>query len=196
MNSKKKLIGFLTAFLLIAIPFAFLFRWGLVENSFSKTTYNNLFEVRLIEVIQVEVTILLALFVSYFLNTVASFSVKRREIFNSLLADFQNELRLILEYSYDYIKNPHKEKEGEIKRKFKQASISISSLYSIAREHKDIIHLNNDFKKNYLQLKRLVTDSPFGESNPKYTEDSILKIQTTYGALLKILHTYRIRLFT
>lgn len=174
----------------------FFLSWDKVLVAYQKLTLQSFFEIRLIEIVQLSVTILLAILVSYIINSITRFQIKKKDILIELASHFQNTLNDLLEISYDYIENPDREKEGRVRRMFRNTGILLSSFKDIGQKNNAFIDSDGTFINLFLNLKIYITDSPFGTEKPDYSEQVIDKIRLTYTLMLTKLYEYKLNLYS
>ncbi len=151
------------------------------------------YNIRAIEFAQWISTIIIAVFITYFISTKISYSVKKKEILYDLLTRFQSVLNEIIRNGYSYIDKPDDDKEREIKRLFKDASIKLSIMIEHTEKQ---CKVDDSFRAEYLEFKIALTDTPFGKKEAKYSEITIKQIEEKYGLLLNRIYQCKLQLFS
>lgn len=188
--TKSKLI-ILTC--LISLPIGLLFgiiisNWGWLGQSF--------FQVRFVEILHLVVTFMIALFITYLVNTKLNYDIKKKEMLIDLLAKFQSNLTELLELGYDYINTPDKNKQGKIVSGFKKLSLSLGLILDINKSSGYFKKDEDPFSQGFLKFKESLTDTPFGQKTPKFSEDKIKQIEESYSSLLKRLYECKLKLYS
>lgn len=180
----------------IFVFFGFFICWDKILFGYQNLTLKSFFEIRLIEIVQLLVTILVAILVSYIISSITSFQIKKKDLLVELASQFQNTLNDLVEISYDYIENPNKEKEGSVKRMFRNTGILLSIFKDIGQKNNAFIDSDGNFTKLFMNLKISITDSPFGEKNPKYSQKVIDEIRLIHSLMLTKLYDYKLKLYS
>jgi len=156
------------------------------------------YRVRLIEVIQLFATGLIAIYIAYMVGSNIQNDQKRKEVLIDLIKKYNDDLNELMDISYDYISSPAREKEGKIKISFKHANmllgVAIKSKFLVPR-NKEASDCLCSIVNLFLKLKRYVTDTPFGQNTPKYDDLQITYIQTTYNSILGKIYEYRMHIY-
>ncbi|NKE71858.1 hypothetical protein [Candidatus Manganitrophus noduliformans] len=185
-------------YLVSAIAFVFLMMgiaigsaisyWNLINSSF--------FQVRMLEIVQLTVTVSIAVFVTYFINSKINHEIKKKEMLNDLISRFQNHLTDVVDLGYDYMENPNKEKERSIIRKFKNLGVLLSIIKDIKTSEDESLKYDETLYLDYIKLKGSITDTPFGQKGPKYSEEAKRKVEDHYCSLLNRLYECKLKLYS
>lgn len=163
------------------------FYWSSIKGNF--------FQVRLFELGQLLSTIAIALFITHFISTKINLNIKKRELLNILLLDYQNKITGVIQLQFDYVGQPTEEKEKKIVAEFK----TLGSLLSIIMESRsDLNGLDDKFQFAYFKFKKALTDTPFGqrEPTPTFDKERMLLIENSFNIILKMIYDIRIKLFS
>ena len=173
--------------------FGILFGGFITDKGWASTTF---FQFRLFELMQLAVTITIALIVAFFINRKINHMIKQKDLLKDVLEKFQGDLNEVARVGYDYINGPDKIKEGKVKKGFKDLGIWLSILKDIKEKGHAMTEYNESFFADYMNYKELITDDPFGTENPVYTSDRRERIQSQYGVLLSRIYKCKIDLYT
>lgn len=172
---------------------------GILIGSIFPTWYyfkTSFYDVKLIEIVQIVVTILIAFFATYFISSKINNNVKKREIASELLLKFQDNLTNVLELGYEYIALPDDIKRKKIVNMFKKASMLLGIIIDVKKKNKSLIKYEESFYEDFLKFKDALTDTPFGQKTPKYSEERIVQLHDNYEVLLKKLYECKINLYS
>ena len=187
----RRNIFFVTLLLLIALVVGLLIgsiipQWTNVESSFYK--------VRIIEIGQLILPILVAILVSYVISGRITFDMKSREIIIEILSRLQEHLSDVLDIGYEYVKSPNAEKEKKILKLLKD----ISSLLGLIKEvgiSKNIQISDLMLHYEFWKFKKALTDTPFKNKSPVYEPSRLDIIQSEYDLLTKKIYECKLRIF-
>ena len=146
-------------------------------------------EMRLIQIIQLLITVLLAIFIAYFVQTLVSKSLRKREMISELISRFQSKISDVFNLGDSYIREPDREKQQRIISSLKAASMMLGVIEDIRKDKvgRGLIQYDG-LKKDFLEFKEALTDSPFGEKDPIYGENAYRKFELKYTTLSHLLH--------
>ena len=150
--------------------------------------------IRLADIIHITVIILIAIFVSYVVSTKINYNVKRKEILSDIISDLQSKLGDIIKTAYDYMHEANKTKEIEINRLFKQSSNLLGTLHHIKKSNSELI-IDKSLHAAFLAFKKALTDTPFGQKKPKYSEEIINQIHSKYVLISSKLNECKLHLY-
>jgi len=75
----------------------------------------NFYNVRLIEIMQLFATGIIAIYIAFMVGSNIQNDQKRRDVLNDLIKKYQDDLNKLMDICYDYTSNPAREKERNIK---------------------------------------------------------------------------------
>ncbi len=153
------------------------------------------YDIRLIELIQLFITIIVAVFITYLISTRISYNIKKKEMHYDFISKFQDLLTDIIQNGYNYIDKPDNQKERIIKRLFKDANIRVGIMININNADKKFC-IDASFYSEFVKLKETLTDTPFGQKLPKYSEDKIKHIEDQYGLLMNKIYECKLKLYS
>jgi hypothetical protein len=162
--------------------------WGWISQLF--------FQVKLIEVIQLFVTILIAIIVGYFITGGIARGLKKRDVISDLISKIQNNLSVTLSLSYEYIKTPDSEKERRVLINFKNLSMLIGIATDVSKIDNALLDHHKALHNDFLRFKEAVTDTPFGQKEPNYSSKRTDSVQEGFNAISKRLYEYKISLYS
>lgn len=157
---------------------------------------SSFFDIKLIEIIQLCVTILIAITVSYFISGKIGRDLKKRDIIDDLILKIQTNLGETLSLGYDYINKPEKVKERKVIINFKNLSMLLGIMSDVKKLDSKLLDYDESFHGGFLKFKETITDTPFGQKKPTYSSDRVDKIQEKFNVLSKRLYECRIKLFS
>jgi len=182
-------IGFL-----IGIQFA---DWKLLKVDCAQSIEKYFLSVRLIEIVQLAVTLFIAFFISYIINKKINDDLKKKEIINDILTKIHDNISEIGKTGNDYMDKPSILKGKEILKIFRISSNYLGIIKDLRKEHK-IEHFEN-LKDSFFSLKSALTDTPFGVSpieKVKYSEDKKNKFHESYNFVLTELYKCKLELYS
>jgi hypothetical protein len=162
--------------------------WCRIKDSF--------FDIRLLEIIQLSITILIAIIVSYFISGKIGRDLKKRETINDLISKIQGSLNEVLSCGYEYIGKPERAIGRKIIIIFKNLSMLMSIISEIRKLDSKTLNYDETLHMEFVKFKEAITDTPFGQKNASYSSDRIDKIQDKFNLLSKMLFDCKIRLFS
>jgi len=155
------------------------------------------YQVKVTEIIQIVVTILVAVLIGYLLNKRVGNEFRRREILADLVSRLQDTINTIYELGSEYMQKPHSNQESPILRQFKTAGALVSTLLDL-KQNKHIPELEaleDSFKEQFFSLKRILTDSPFGEQGKVYPANRVSQFESKHSSILLNLYEFKIGLY-
>lgn len=171
---------------------------GLVLGCFIPVWCNiqpNFFNVRIIEIGQLILPILIAVFVSYLISRGITYDLKYREIILEILSKLQTNLSEVLEVGYDYMRKPNSDKQKKILRQLKNISMMVGLLKELKRQKRNIQIYDSTLSSAFLGFKIALTDSPFGETSPVYDTSREGMIQEKFDVTVKKIYEFKLRVF-
>lgn len=154
------------------------------------TTSTTFFEIRLVQIIQLVLTVLLAVFIAYIVQSSVRKDLRRLEMISEVINTFQNMINEIFNLGDSYIRKPNREKQREILGALKKAGNKLSVIKDM-KEHtagRKFIKYEGHLTKDFWAFKRALTESPFGAKHPKYKPEDYRKFQSKYMLLSGRLH--------
>lgn len=175
--------------LVIGIIFGILLtKWNIISPFF--------FQIKITEIAQIFVTILIAIFITFLVNKKTSNEFQQKKILKEIVDKLTDEINVIYILGIDYIENKDKGKETKIKRSLKNASATLSILLELSDE---VCNSKKEFsytiKNEFFQFKKALTDSPFGQSEKAYTSNVITLFESKSKELFSQLYKYKIILY-
>lgn len=153
------------------------------------------YSMRLIELVQLLVTIILAFVIVYFVTRNVGRDLKRREMLSELVSKVQNELSALFRMGNEYIEEPDKKKGKRILIMIK----NISMLLAIVQKGAKLLAEDESEEwiyQDFIMFKKALTDTPFGKEKPDYSEEMVNTIEERYNVLCKGLHGLRLRIYS
>ena len=174
------IIGFLTCGVLL--------QWDTLAATF--------LDVKITELIQIAITLILGCFIAYQLTIKSSKLIKRNDVVAELFKSTQDKVVLIYNNCGSYMSTPKNSDTKDILIEFKRLSIQLSLISTIIENEKlKITPPMLDITIQYLQLKALVTGNNFGEKHVKYSERDIREFDSIYETLMNKFFLARISLY-
>lgn len=186
-NMALPIIVGVSCFLVGAIISGSMIYWSVVTESFYK--------MRLIEVAQLAVTIVAAIFITYYVQARIKNKMKKKEVFIDYLTQLQNHLQTANAAIMDYVHSPKQEKEKKVLHAFKDLSAFLGIISEIKRS------FNGSFDEKELviklfKFKEAATDLPFKGKAPKYDDETVLRIQSAYNEFIKELYIIKLKIYS
>lgn len=187
----------------IAVVFALAFLagflcCGLVSNwACIRSTF---YSVKITDLIQIITLILIAFFVTRYVNIRTNEDMRRRDVILDLVSKFQRSIENIYNYGIPYFEPEKREKSSEaiILANFTCAGNFLNLIDSI-KNKKKIRELNNfdcnNFKSKFFLLKKALTDSPF-KTDAAYSPTQIRAFNKEYMEILEGIYQYKADLET
>ncbi|KAB2836872.1 MAG: hypothetical protein F9K48_00675 [Candidatus Brocadia sp.] len=144
------------------------------------------FDIKISHIFQSEVQIFLGVLVGYFIKKFTDNIGKRRDIFLKSLEVLEVEVELFYAKAIQYMDNKDKGEEKNILINLKKLSQKIGFFEKISNAS-DCFRGNNiadSINSNFLELKRLISDSPFGKEGEQYSEQVKREFGEKYSDLL------------
>ena len=154
------------------------------------------FKVRLVEIVQIVVTFLIAVYITYRINSIVNLDIKKREVVGDLLKDFQKDLTTTLQRVYSYINKPNETDKIFISQGFKQLSIMLYVLYEIKKDKKNKLDIDVSLKQYLWTFKKHATGHTFGGSSVNYSDENKMKIESSYSVLQRDISLCRVKLYS
>jgi len=154
------------------------------------------FDIKLIEIIQLCVTILIAITVSYFITGGIGRDLKKRDLISDLVSRIQSSLSETLGLSYEYINKPDKEREKKVIINFKNLSMLLGIMSDVRKSDEKLLDYDESLHGDFLKFKEAVTDTPFGQRKPVYSSDRIDKVQERFNVMSKRLQECKMKLYS
>lgn len=155
------------------------------------------FEIRLFEIIQLTVTIIIATGFSYFINRKLGNNGKINELIDESLKCLKNQINEIFHLALEYMQSPNKELENKILSLLKIAGGQIN-LAERLKDEKSLSALNidSDFKLKFFSFKESITDTPFGDNNVKnFSNERETLLHKEYFEMLHAIDEIRFSIF-
>ena len=151
-------------------------KWSLLSDGF--------YEFKLIDIIRLLITLSIAWLIAFYIRNKVNLSLKKREMIVDVISNFQKIVDDIFDKGNEYIDNPDEKSQRLINICFNSASVSLDMV-------SDVVGLIpflpkekiNNLQSGYFQFKASLTDSPFGQKTPIYTDDQIYHFVKSYQAL-------------
>lgn len=174
-NKFPIIITFIVASLFGVIIGISLSKWSILQNDF--------FNFTLIDILDITLTIVIALVVTYYIRTQINYNMKKREILVQLIDRFQVQLKELYTAVSRFLSDAESVNKQTIISEFKTTSIFLNSLLQIADDVKAQCDFGMDRKElenAFFHFKESVTDTPFERES--FDEERCIKIHTTYFA--------------
>jgi len=190
MWNKLPIVSFLACGMLIGIPLGVI-----ITNQCALSSV--FLEVKLIQLIQLLMTLLIAIFLTYFINMLVNRDLKKSDIVCNLIDTYQNKLSDIFILGESYFQNADYEKQREIISSLKTASILLSIIIELKMDKHNKKFINYDGLWNdFIKFKIILTNSPFGEKNPKYSLEVIYNFESKYKLISGKLYNCKLKLYS
>ena len=172
--------------------------WGTVMGCLLAMWCNvgqTFYRMRLIELVQLLMTIILAFVIGYFVTRNVGRDLKRREMLSELVSKVQNELSALFRMGNEYIEGPDKKKGKRILIMITNISMLLSVVQKAAKllgedDSEESIH------QDFIMFKKALTDTPFGKEKENYSEEMVNTIEERYNVLCKRLYGLRLRIYS
>ena len=156
----------------------------------------NFYNVSITDLVQIGVTLLVAVFITYLIKVRTDLDLKRYEIMSNAVDELRAKFDCIFEMCCHYIQSKTKEEEAKMRQEMKNASILVDIILRLRR--KNGLHGERGFeetcKRGFFAFKKAITDSPFA-GRGKYTDAQISHIYSKYHELIHILYCYKLSLY-
>lgn len=144
---------------------------------------------------QIATLLIIAFFVTHYVNIKTSNKINRKEAVLEIVKKFQGSIDNVYSCGYKYIldSNSGSNVEHSILAHLRSAS---NYLNMIQKFKKDEVQELNSFdeiycKQKLLDLKISITDSPFKTSNHIYSPDQIISFDRNYTDLIDLIYKFR-----
>ncbi|MBN1907110.1 MAG: hypothetical protein JW927_18670 [Deltaproteobacteria bacterium] len=188
--NKKHSLCYVFCGILIGIPLGII-----ITNSCSVNS--PFLDVKLIEIIQLILTFIIAVFITYIINSVVNRESKKVEQIYMLIDNFHSKIIEISTIGISYMNNPDDEKATNILSLIKTAGNLLSTIYGL-KKHVVVKKLldSNDLHRDYIKLKYLLTGPPFKEIDQYYSFQQKEKFERQYMLLSNKLYDYKINMYS
>ncbi len=182
----------ITVVIIVSFLVGFLFGGIFTNYDIVKCSFYNL---KITDVIQIIVIILIAFFITRFVNLRTSSDIKRKESVLELISKFHNTIDQIYELGYSYMNDPQDTNDKNITILLRNASIYLGIIENIKQKN-NVMELNKldcgYLKEGFWSLKNDLTNSPFKETIHRYKDGSIVSFNWQYTQLCTYLYNFRI----
>lgn len=144
------------------------------------------YEVRFVECVQLLLTLVIALFVTYFLNRRFQQGVKVLELFLARIKDFKELSHECYSVGSMYIVKRLKSDEVKIIVLFKKLNTATYNIYQLSQAFNKS-QLSASLKNTVALMKRTVTSSPYGRQTEEFPPDAVKKFENAYEKLNEII---------
>lgn len=172
----------------------FLSRWPVISENFYKFSLTDL--------LQVIVTLIITIFGAYYLTEKLQSSLKVKEIFLSMLNDLHATVQSAYDYSAAYVDKPNADLTVKILGAFKKIRQTYWHICEIKKNHPNLTSysIGNDFfydevRECIKEFDRSVTGEQFATTNPKYSIEQIVSIESVYSRLNQKIYDFKLKLF-
>ncbi|MFA5926949.1 MAG: hypothetical protein WCT32_01225 [Patescibacteria group bacterium] len=167
---------------------ALVLRWNILPDKFWDFSFSNL--------LNLLVTIIVALFVTHYISESVSDSSKKKEIVLGFLADFRSAIEKTLNSANDYTSNPSDQKAGRVDYDFNCAMHQLNDIkkFTEAKIIEDFC-FDDNLENCFLKYKMAVTNDPFKNRRARYTELQIQQMVSTQHDLLRKIDSIRLKLY-
>jgi MFS family permease len=188
---KSNLIAF--AFIVIAfmaglIIASLIYRWNLVADSF--------YSVRLIEIVQIAATLLIAIFITYFIQSKLSHNIKKREIISELFSMFERNTTELHDMACLFLQETDEKYKYRITANFKKLGILLSIIKKTKKPKDDILIDSKSLLKAYFGFKEAITDKPFSKFSETDRDKLGAAVSSAYQDLLLKVYKCRFDLYS
>ena len=161
------------------------------------TTSPEFWDVKYIEVLQLGVGILIAVFVTYTLSNKINNNLKRREVVAGCVAGYERSLHQVYDLFCEYAARPSTELADRIIRIHRYASNNLNVMLDVLKSNNfPADGVNRELHENhYFKFKAAMTDSPFGRGTEKPNETRLSEIDTTFCAASKALIACKLAIY-
>ena len=156
------------------------------------------YDVRFVEVLQLAVSGVVAVFVATFVAQRVGANSKRRDLADELLRRIETAAESIIEDIGEYVEAPVPERFRRVKNEFKRMAMLIGAYDKLCADQKVTNGEDNleSLKQSYYEYKRAGTDSPFGEPSPVFHQGQMIPIEDAHYQLLAHVVICRKALYT
>jgi hypothetical protein len=170
---------------------------GVVLCEWEKETGPNFFRFTLTDVLSILVTIGIGIFITFFLSKKTNSDFRKRDI----IIDITNRYQQAIENAYSsgcrYMENSNIDTQQNVLASLKMAGIAISPLKRIVNhcEIDTIKESSNQLFEQYRELKKILTDTPFGQPNIKFTPSRRIQFEQHYQTIVSEVYKFKYDLF-
>lgn len=142
-------------------------------------------QIKLIEVLQLLVPIIIALIIASYINKKVFISHRKSEICLNMILEFEKKIQKVNGYMYEYSDKKKKDLKNKILALLKDSSIDLNLIASIEESKKKYFKFDKEIlKEAFLSFKIALTGAPFEEERKKVTSDEINEMTRKYNHLL------------
>ncbi len=154
-------------------------------------------KIKLIEIIQLCVTILIAIFFTYIIHSLVSRNIRKSDMVFDLLNTFQTQISGLFVLGERYMRDPKQEEQSAILSSIKAASVSLGVINDLRNENvwRKILHYDSVMRA-FREFKAALTDSPFGEKDREYPLATIRRFESRYKTISAHVYQAKLRLFS
>lgn len=172
---------------------------GIIGVVFSNNCYLDQFfsDVKITDIVQIIVTLIVAIYVTTIVNNQSSAYLKKREILIELLDNLNKEINAVHDNFQLYIGNKDDASARNILNHLKNYSVQYNYLRKLKSYDslKGIDFVDDSLINNYLLYKSTITNSPFKTSNPEYSRDTLHKEGIIFQTICQTILTKKINMF-
>jgi hypothetical protein len=184
MMSNKKILIWLIPALLILLFLSFITGYFIKNFDYFKCDF---FKVKATDVFQISVALFVAYYVTIFVNHRTSSDSRRKDIVMDLINKYQSVIDDIYKLGNAYMNNPTEKNHFEILGHFRDAGNLLALIEKITKECNvnEMKKLNiKDLRDKHLNLKRELTNGPFGKDYHQYDSGTIIAFNSQYTEIL------------
>jgi hypothetical protein len=155
------------------------------------------FQFKLTDVLQIATTLIVGVFVSYFLSKRTSHEFRRREIYSQLLDRIQRAVESMYAAGGKYIDTPDPTLQKKVVASLKSVGIVLTILRSMRTtcDFADLQKTESAIVSRFIKTKAALTDSPFGQAGASYTVSKRNAFHQEYQLLLNEIYKCKIQIF-
>lgn len=177
-----------TAFMGGLIASNLIYRWHLVSDNF--------YSVKLIEIAQVVAALLIAIFITYFIQSKLSHNIKKREIISELFSLLEKNTTELYDMSCSYLHKPDEKAKHRIVSNFKKLGILLSIIKKAKNPNDDISIDAKALLKAFFKFKEAITDKPFSKFKETDRDKLVASVSAAYQELLLKIYTCRFDIYS
>lgn len=178
------IMGFFAGFILIGM----LLSWPVIQGTF--------YDVKITDIFQLLFTVIIGIYVAYYINIRTSNDQKQKEIILELAQEFSESIKKIHIGIDDYIKKPEPKEAQNILRLIKTASIFLSILLKKIDTKPFKEKCKNNCKDLFYDFKAIVTDVPFNTNKPRFDYAREIEIYRSYSNLVGELYNLKLKIYS
>lgn len=157
---------------------------------------NEFWDFKFIQVLDILVTITIAVFVTSIISKKLNYNLKQKELLAACISEYENTLRETYDSFSDYARHPTRDAAQKVIRLHKSASNSLSLMISVLTSIGETKNISSH-ENSYLKYKASMTDSPFGTESASIKDTARLdKIDISFCDARKNLMQQKLDLFT